>query len=158
MSTTTKLDTLKINYLTQAQYDAEVSGGTIDEDALYLTPDSVEVTKVIAQGTGNGWTYRKWSDGTMEMWCTVTITAQTNSSDAGGYVSASAATPQNFPFTFASVPNVQVTCDSGGVTGSVTSSVRPSTTSAGSWKLYRNTSNTNTADKNFMFYVVGSWQ
>ena len=43
MSSTTDLDTLVINYLTQAQYEAEVSGGTIDPDQIYLTP---------AQGTG----------------------------------------------------------------------------------------------------------
>ena len=40
MSTTTDLTTLKINYLTQAQYDAEVSGGTINEDEIYMTPTS----------------------------------------------------------------------------------------------------------------------
>ena len=43
MSSTTDLDTLVINYLTQAQYEAEKSGGTIDPDQIYLTP---------AQGTG----------------------------------------------------------------------------------------------------------
>ena len=40
MSTTTDLSTLKINYLTQAQYDAALSGNTINEDELYLTPES----------------------------------------------------------------------------------------------------------------------
>ena len=34
-----KLSTLKIHKLTKAQYDREVSNGTIDENALYLTPD-----------------------------------------------------------------------------------------------------------------------
>lgn len=38
MSTTTDLTTLKINYLTQAQYDAAVSGGTINENEIYMTP------------------------------------------------------------------------------------------------------------------------
>lgn len=38
MSTTTDLTTLKINYLTQAQYDAAVAGGTINEDEIYMTP------------------------------------------------------------------------------------------------------------------------
>ncbi|MBR6355165.1 MAG: hypothetical protein IKS01_05220 [Paludibacteraceae bacterium] len=40
---TTDLDTLVINYLTQAQYESAKSGGTIDPDQIYLTP---------AQGTG----------------------------------------------------------------------------------------------------------
>ena len=43
MSSTTDLDILVINYLTQAQYESEKSGGTIDPDQIYLTP---------AQGTG----------------------------------------------------------------------------------------------------------
>ena len=52
MSTTTDLNTLTINYLTEAQYEAAVQGGTIDPDALYLTPtngsgvDDVEVDGV----------------------------------------------------------------------------------------------------------------
>ena len=40
MATTTNIDTLVINYLTEAQYEAAVQGGTIDENALYFTPDS----------------------------------------------------------------------------------------------------------------------
>lgn len=38
MSTTTDLTTLKINYLTQAQYDVAKSGGTINENEIYMTP------------------------------------------------------------------------------------------------------------------------
>lgn len=37
---TKDLSTLKINKLTQAQYDRELAAGRIDEDALYLTPDT----------------------------------------------------------------------------------------------------------------------
>ena len=36
--TTTDLSTLKINLLSQAQYDAEKSGGTLEANELYLTP------------------------------------------------------------------------------------------------------------------------
>lgn len=36
---TENLSTLKIHKLTQAQYDRELTNGTIDENALYLTPD-----------------------------------------------------------------------------------------------------------------------
>jgi hypothetical protein len=38
MSTTTNLSSLKINYLTQAQYDAAASNNTINENEIYLTP------------------------------------------------------------------------------------------------------------------------
>ena len=40
MSTTTNLDTLKINYLTQAQYQTALDGGQINENEIYLTPSS----------------------------------------------------------------------------------------------------------------------
>lgn len=39
MATTTTLDTLVINYLTQAQYDAAQQAGTLNSNQLYLTPD-----------------------------------------------------------------------------------------------------------------------
>lgn len=157
MSTTTKLDTLKINYLTQAQYDAEVSGGTIDENALYLTPDSGAVTEVIDQGSSGGWTYRKWSDGTLEMWGTATDTSKPNTSDAGGYRTAGV-TPSNFPIAFTSVPivNVNIRCAALVLTPVCISN--PSTTSAGKWAGYRVSTNNSTADKVFMFHCIGKWQ
>ena len=40
MATTTTLDTLVINYLTQAQYDAAQQAGTLNANQLYLTPDT----------------------------------------------------------------------------------------------------------------------
>lgn len=39
MPTITNLPQLKINYLTQAQYDAAIANDEIDEDQLYFTPD-----------------------------------------------------------------------------------------------------------------------
>lgn len=38
MSTTTNLSTLKINYLTQAQYDTALANDEINENELYMTP------------------------------------------------------------------------------------------------------------------------
>ena len=40
MATTTNLTTLKINYLTQAQYDTAKAGGDINPDELYFTPST----------------------------------------------------------------------------------------------------------------------
>lgn len=52
MSTTTDLSVLKINYLTQAQYDAAASAGTIEADEIYLTPaGSGMVEDVTVDGT-----------------------------------------------------------------------------------------------------------
>ena len=43
MSTTTDLSTLKINYLTQAQYETALANSQINEDELYLTTDGYTV-------------------------------------------------------------------------------------------------------------------
>lgn len=56
MSTTTTLTEFKINYLTQAQYDAAVSGGTVNADELYLTPSADYSTSEVNTG-------KKWIDG-----------------------------------------------------------------------------------------------
>lgn len=40
MATTTNLTTLKINYLTQAQYDAALINNEINDNEIYLTPES----------------------------------------------------------------------------------------------------------------------
>lgn len=47
MSTTTNLDTLKINYLTQSQYDSALNNNQINENELYFTPGTgpVELTQ-----------------------------------------------------------------------------------------------------------------
>lgn len=135
-----------------------ITAARLKEAIQYYAPAGSMNDYVTEQNTSGDWTYRKWNSGVAECWATKTITAATNSSDAGGYVSASAATPSAFPFTFTAIPNVQVTCNSGTITGSVTCAGSPSTTSAGSWKLYRNNTNAGTNDKIFMFYVVGKWK
>ena len=40
MATTTDLSTLKINYLTQEQYNTAKANGQINNDELYLTPEN----------------------------------------------------------------------------------------------------------------------
>ena len=48
---TENLTTLKIHKLTQAQYDRELANGSIDENALYLTPQEIPVP-ISEGGTG----------------------------------------------------------------------------------------------------------
>lgn len=47
MATTTPLNKITINYLTQEQYDTAVSGGTINENQLYMTPGGNGGEKII---------------------------------------------------------------------------------------------------------------
>lgn len=92
------LPTLKIQRLSQAQYEREESAGNIDENSIYLTP---EVDYVIAQGTSGNWTYRKWESGIAEVWGVQTLN---RSNDNGLYISDIA-----LPFNLVSSPSVNVT-------------------------------------------------
>ena len=49
MSTTTNLDSLIINYLTQTQYETAAQNGTLNENQLYLTPTTTSTVT-------NNWT------------------------------------------------------------------------------------------------------
>ena len=46
---TESLSTLKIHKLTQAQYDREFEAGNLDENALYLLPDVLELDTTLTQ-------------------------------------------------------------------------------------------------------------
>ena len=52
MSTTTDLTNLKINYLTQAQYDAALEDNEINEDEIYLTPPSRKMELIWSNPNG----------------------------------------------------------------------------------------------------------
>ncbi len=67
---TENLSTLKINKLTQAQYEREIEAGRIDETALYLTPDdetviSSGVTSVSGYNADVDWHYTIYKDKTV---------------------------------------------------------------------------------------------
>lgn len=47
MSTITSLDTLKINYLTQAQYDTALTNNEINENEIYMTPYKEPIVDLI---------------------------------------------------------------------------------------------------------------
>ena len=56
MSTTTNVSTLKINYLTQEQYDTALSNNQINENEIYLTPaEDTPISSVVGQTTTSKW-------------------------------------------------------------------------------------------------------
>lgn len=79
MSVTTRLKSLKINYLTQSQYDTALDNEEINENELYLTPDN-NVDFVVETGTSGIWTYRKWNSGIAECWGKIGLTQTSNGS------------------------------------------------------------------------------
>ena len=53
MAITQDLDTLKINYLTQEQYNAAKASGQINSDELYLTPNTTGELIVSSEDASN---------------------------------------------------------------------------------------------------------
>lgn len=113
-------------------------------NGVSLYPGSGEVTIneqplksfIVESGTGNGWTYRKWSNGIAECWYNKTIngfacnTALT--STAGSWYRTGEITANNYPLTFSSTPNLQMTFETFSGTGGLawscgTSSSTPKT-------------------------------
>lgn len=67
MSTTTNLSTLKINYLTQAQYDTALANSQINENELYFTPGTGDAAghTVLTQAEYNALTSEEKNNGTI---------------------------------------------------------------------------------------------
>lgn len=105
MSTVTHLNTFKINYLTQEQYDEALSNEEINENELYLTSSNIG-DYVIETGTSGIWTYRKWSSGIAECWGLTDKTVAANSVDTSLYV--------QYPFNFITKPVTTMSIYAGG--------------------------------------------
>lgn len=89
MATTTNLDTLKINYLTQSQYDTALTNNEINNNEIYLTPnDGADYVVETGSTTTSGisWTYRKWNSGICDLWGTYVVSqAPYNTTVVYGY-------------------------------------------------------------------------
>ncbi len=136
MSTTTSLETLKINYLTQAQYNTASQNGEINENELYMTPDNGIVVStedasspesyqensvwlkygsasggqadwIVEQGTEGIWTYRKWNSGIAECWGLAEISGLTWSSyTTGGIATSYNSSPAQIPMPTSLFTNI----------------------------------------------------
>lgn len=78
-----------------------------DNDRPYIEINGVEQDYIVEQSTSGIWTYRKWSSGIKECWGTVTHTVTVNTAWGSLYESA-AVGGIDFPFTFDSVPSMQL--------------------------------------------------
>lgn len=94
MATTTNLSSLKINYLTQEQYDTALAGGNINENEIYMTPSGdIDVNDMTEQEVDefvdNLNTHGKSSEYRKLLWTnpspTVAFAAQTISLDLSSY-------------------------------------------------------------------------
>ena len=101
------LSTLKINKMTQEQYDRELAADNISTTELYLTPAPENMDYIIESGHyGTGWYYRKWKNGTYECWGRIRSVITAVNSLLGGSVCYGSV---SFPTTFIETPVVNYT-------------------------------------------------
>ena len=119
---------------------------------------------VVEKGTSNGWTYRKWSNGVAECWYSKTIngfscsTAMT--STAWSWYRTGEITANNYPLTFSSTPNLQMTFETFSGTGGLvwscgTSSSTPKTKPANIYIIRMSSSNSISGVVHY--YAIGNY-
>lgn len=103
------------------------------------------------------WSWRKWASGVSECWGKfIDSTAMSNSS-VGGY--ASTGITPSFPagLFVTTIPQVNCNIYAGTIVCWPVATASPTVTDAGTWKAFRLTSSTSTADKVFNFLATGRW-
>ena len=102
------LPTLKMNKMSQEQYENELSTDNLNTSELYLTPVKDYVVEQGTKSTAHGtWTYCKWASGVYECWGRLTSPIKTVVSGFGSKTNVSTCwgtTP--FPITFPEIPVV----------------------------------------------------
>ena len=182
MSTTTNVSTLKINYLTQSQYDTALGNNQINENEIYLTPtedmttqevddfvseldiggsNGTAVDLVIEEGTSGIWTYRKWSSGKSECWGSVSTSTSYAVWVSPIYYGSTYCPQQTFPSgLFVATPLEYVTIYSnGGDTWTGHNQNLPvSSTKTGSYYPIRAGNLIATTSYITQFYDIGRWK
>lgn len=153
------------------QGNVNVSGsinatGSITTTAPISTTNSMyingsTVPSIAGQGTYNGWSYRKWSDGTYECWRTLSLTVDIKTATNASWYSSGelSATNLTFPITFTARPVVTVQLMP---TGKAWATIFPSnttgsTTKTGSYQLMSMSSQTS-AEALIAYHVKGKWK
>lgn len=182
MSTTTNVSTLKINYLTQSQYDTALDNNQISENEFYLTPTEDMTTQelddfvselnvsgntgtavdlVVEQGTSGIWTYRKWSSGIAECWGSVSTETSFAVWVSPIYYGSTYCPRQAFPsglFIDTPIEHVIVNSGNGDIWLGTEASNRPTSTHTGRYYAVRAGNLTATATFLTQFYDIGRWK
>lgn len=116
---------------------------------------------VVERGSSGIWTYKKWASGDVDMWGTSpAYTVSVSTSWGYGYYCSNAVPPQNFPFEFKEVPDINFSPVQRGVawfnllTALDSPNTAPTTTATGSLVALRPNSHSNVVAA-ATFYVHG---
>lgn len=78
---------------------------------LTINGESITTDYIVAQGTTDGWIWRKWKSGIGECWKTITHSTTVNNAWGSGLYAGTMTSRQNYPFAFKDKPieNVSLT-------------------------------------------------
>ena len=112
---------------------------------------------------GYSWTYRKWTDGTLECWCSVPISTTVNTAWGNMYVAAVSniyKTDLSYPVQPVGTPVVIVTLGAGGTKGMLIAdnSYAADNVSTGRYNIASPVSITSNATFRLNYYVRGKWK
>lgn len=110
----------------------------------------------VEEGTSGTWSYKKWSNGDIELWGTHTVSGVAcSTSFATSLYRSDAITPVAFPFTIYS-PNLTASYESDGYGAFLFPASAATETNPPTYYLVRNSSGTITSGK-INFHVYGKW-
>ena len=93
----------------KAQARANIGAGTVLDGADY----------VIEQGASGIWMYRKWANGIMECWRTLSISGYSCNTAVGNWYRTALLTPAAYPFAFTEPPSLNVFFETDTGTGGI---------------------------------------
>lgn len=129
--------------------------GDMTINAASLRDSHGEFVSVV-NGTSGKWTYKKWSDGTVELWGSQEVSGVScNTSFGSSMYRSDALTMITFPFSVYS-PNLTASYESDGYGAILWATSRTTETSPPSYYLLRETSGTISSGK-ITFHVFGKW-
>ena len=131
------------------------SSGDVTINASSLKDSHGEFISVV-NGASGKWTYKKWSDGTVELWGSQEVSGVScNTSFGSSMYRSDALTAIAFPFSVYS-PNLTASYESDGYGAILWATSRTTETSPPSYYLLRATSGTISSGK-ITFHVFGKW-
>ena len=112
---------------------------------------------------GYSWTYRKWSSGLLECWCTIPVSTTVNTAWGNMYVAAVSniyKTDLSYPVQPTATPNITVTLGAGATKGMLIAdnSYAADNVSTGRYNIASPVSITSSATFRLNYYVRGKWK
>lgn len=110
---------------------------------------------VAEEGTSGSYRYRKWANGFVELWGSISVSNAACTTALGNMYRTAALTLSNYPFTVTN-PNVQASYESDGYGAFLWATTKATTTTPPNFYLVRPTSATIGSGK-INLYITGTW-